>query len=232
MAIFVIGDLHLSFGTNKPMDIFGWGNHSEILKQNWIQNVKNQDTVIIPGDFSWAMNFEEAYQDFAFINHLPGKKILSKGNHDYWWNTITKMEKYLEENHFTNIQFLQNNSYLVENKIIVGTRGWAKNAWNSEENYKILKREKERLKLSIESGIKKFGTNQEMICFLHYPPFFKESIPEEIDFVKMMKQYEIKRCFYGHLHGESHKEAFEGEYEGIRFELVSSDYLDFKLKKL
>ncbi len=232
MAIFVIGDLHLSFGTNKPMDIFGWGNHSEILKQNWIQNVNNQDTVIIPGDFSWAMNFEEAYQDFAFINDLPGKKILSKGNHDYWWNTVTKMEKYLEENHFANIQFLQNNSYLVENKIIVGTRGWAKNAWNSEENYKILKREKERLKLSIESGIKKFGTNQEMICFLHYPPFFKESIPEEIDFVKMMKQYEIKCCFYGHLHGESHKEAFEGEYEGIRFELVSSDYLDFIPKRI
>ncbi len=230
MAIYTIGDLHLSFGTDKPMDKFGWGNHSKTLKQNWIENVKSQDTVILPGDFSWAINFEEAAQDFAFLDDLPGQKILAKGNHDYWWNTITKMEKYLAENHFSTIKFLQNNSYLVEGKIIVGTRGWMTNSWNSEENYKILKREKERLKLSIESGIKEFGEKREMLCFLHYPPFFKEKVPEEISFIEAMKQYGINHCFYGHLHGESHKEAFMGEYEGIRFELVSSDYLDFMPK--
>lgn len=230
MSIFTIGDLHLSFETDKPMDIFGWGNHSEKIKQNWIQTVKNQDTVIIPGDFSWGMDVKEAYQDFQFLEQLPGKKILLKGNHDYWWNTITKLTKFLQENHFETIQFLQNNSYLVENKIIVGTRGWTTNGWNSEENYKILKRENERLKLSIQDGIKKFGKGKEMICFLHYPPFLKENVPEEINFVRTLTQYGIQRCYYAHLHGEAHREAFEGELDGISFALVSSDYLGFELK--
>ena len=125
---------------------------------------------------------------------------------------------------------MQNNSYLVEDKIIVGTRGWATNGWNSEENYKILKREKERLKLSIQDGIKNFGTEKEMICFLHYPPVLKENVPEEIDFVKTLKQYGIHQCYYAHLHGEAHREAFEGELEGVHFTLVSSDYLNFDLK--
>lgn len=232
MAIYTIGDLHLSFGTDKPMDIFGWGNHSEKIKQNWIKNVKEQDTVIIPGDFSWAMALEEAYQDFEFLNNLPGKKILSKGNHDYWWNTLAKMTKFLQENHFEKIDFLQNNSYLVEDKIIVGTRGWATNSWNSEENYKILKREKERLKLSIEDGLQKFGKSREILCFLHYPPFFKESVPEEIDFMETMRQYGIHKCYYAHLHGEAHREAFEGELKEIDFALVSSDFLDFKVKMI
>lgn len=230
MSIFVIGDLHLSFGVDKPMDIFGWGNHSEKIKQNWIENVTSQDTVIIPGDFSWAMSLEETYQDFKFINSLPGTKIISKGNHDYWWNTITKMTKYLKENSFETIHFLQNNSYLVDNKIIVGTRGWSINGWKSEENYKILKRENDRLKLSIMQGIQEFGEDKEIVCFLHYPPFFKENVPEEIDFIETMKKFGIHRCFYAHLHGESHQEAFEGELDGIEFELVSCDYLDFKLK--
>ena len=230
MSIFVIGDLHLSFGTDKPMDIFGWENHSEKIKQNWIENVKDQDTVIIPGDFSWAMTLEETYKDFEFINSLPGTKIISKGNHDYWWNTITKMINYLKENRFHTIKFLQNNSYLVEDKIIVGTRGWSKTSSNSEENYKILKRENDRLKLSIQHGINNFGNDKEIICFLHYPPFFKENVSEEIDFIETMKKYQIHRCYYGHLHGESHQEAFEGEQKEINFELVSCDYLDFKLK--
>lgn len=230
MSIFVIGDLHLSFGTDKPMDIFGWGNHSETIKQNWIENVKSQDIVVLPGDFSWGMSLEETYEDFAFLNSFPGRKILSKGNHDYWWNTMAKMTRFLTENHFENIVFLQNNSYLVEDKILVGTRGWATNNWNSEENYKILKRENERLKLSIQDGIAKFGRDKEIICFLHYPPFFKENVPEEINFIKTMKQYEIQRCFYGHLHGEAHKDAFVGEKDEVDFELVSSDYLEFKPK--
>ena len=232
MAIFTIGDLHLSFGTDKPMDIFGWGNHSEKIRQNWLETVTSQDTVIIPGDFSWGMSLEEAFQDFEFLHSLPGMKIISKGNHDYWWNTMAKLAKFCGENQFEEIHFLQNNSYLVENKRIVGTRGWATNAWKVEENYKILKREKERLELSIQDGIKKFGDDKEILCFLHFPPFFKEAVPEEIDFVKTMQKYGIHRCFYGHLHGESHKEAFVGEKDGMVFELVSSDYLGFKLKKV
>ena len=232
MSIYTIGDLHLSFGTDKPMDIFGWGNHTEKIKQDWLEKVNKDDTVIIPGDFSWAMQLEEAYKDFEFLNSLPGKKIISKGNHDYWWNTITKLEKYIKENNFDTIYFLQNNSYLVENKIVVGTRGWPTNNWNSDSAYKILKRENDRLKLGIEDGLQKFGIGKEIIAFMHYPPFYKDYVPAEIDFIKTMNNYNIHRCFYGHLHGDSHKGAFEGKINEINFELVSCDYLNFKLKLL
>lgn len=232
MSIFVIGDLHLSFGTDKPMDIFGWGNHSEKIKQNWLENVKNEDTVVIPGDFSWGMSLEEACRDLEFVNNLPGTKILAKGNHDYWWTSLTKMNQFLQENDFQTMHFLHNNSYLVEDKVIVGTRGWSTIGWNSEENYKILKRENERLKLSIEDGKRQFGTEKEIICFLHYPPFFRENVLEEISLIDTMKQYGIRKCYYAHLHGESHKEAFVGEKDGILFDLVSSDYLGFKLLKI
>lgn len=231
MSIYVIGDLHLSFSAEKPMDIFGinWENHAEKIKNNWINKINEEDTVILPGDFSWATYLEETYKDFEFLNSLPGKKILLKGNHDYWWTTVTRMRKFLKENGFENIDFLFNNSYLIENKIITGTRGWI-NSWKSEENYKILKRENDRLKLSIEDGIKKFGTEYEIICFIHYPPFYKEiDIPEEINFIKTLNKYNIKKCYYAHLHGESHKDAIEGNVNGVKYKLVSSDYLNFKL---
>ncbi len=231
MSIYVIGDLHLSFSAEKPMDIFGinWENHAEKIKNNWINKINEEDTVILSGDFSWATYLEETYKDFEFLNSLPGKKILLKGNHDYWWTTVTRMRKFLKENGFENIDFLFNNSYLIENKIITGTRGWI-NSWKSEENYKILKRENDRLKLSIEDGIKKFGTEYEIICFIHYPPFYKEiDIPEEINFIKTLNKYNIKKCYYAHLHGESHKDAIEGNVNGVKYKLVSSDYLNFKL---
>ena len=137
-------------------------------------------------------------------------------------------KKYLRENDFNNIEFLYNNAYLVENKIIVGTRGWI-NSWRSQENYKILKRENDRLKLSIEDGIKKYGNTKEMVAFIHYPPFYKEVVPEEIDFIKTLNKFNIKKCYYAHLHGESHREAIEGNINGIEFKLVSSDYLKFDL---
>ena len=123
MSIYVIGDLHLAFSVDKPMDIFGnnWENHAEKIKLNWLEKVKKEDTVILPGDFSWATYLEDTYKDFDFLNSLPGNKIMSKGNHDYWWATVTSMKKYLRENDFNNIEFLYNNAYLVENKIIVGT---------------------------------------------------------------------------------------------------------------
>ncbi len=231
MSIYVIGDLHLSFSTNKPMDIFGnnWENHAEKIRENWEKKVKEDDTVILPGDFSWATYLEETYKDFEFLCSLPGKKILSKGNHDYWWTTLTSMRKFLKENNFDNIDFLYNNSYLIEDKIIVGTRGWL-NTWKSQDNYKILKRENDRLKLSINSGKKQFGEMKEMIAFIHYPPFYKEVlIPEEIDFIKTLKDNNISKCFYGHLHGESHKDAVEGIINGIDYKLISSDYLKFDL---
>ena len=234
MSIYVIGDLHLSFSTDKPMDIFGnnWENHAEKIRENWIKKVKEEDTVILPGDFSWATYLEETYKDFEFLCSLPGKKILSKGNHDYWWTTLTSMRKFLKENSFNNIDFLYNNSYLIEDKIIVGTRGWL-NTWKSQDNYKILKRENERLKLSINSAKKQFGEEKEMIAFIHYPPFYKEVlIPEEIDFIKTLKDNNISTCFYGHLHGESHKDAVEGMINGMNYKLISSDYLKFDLFKI
>ena len=233
MSIYVIGDLHLSFAADKPMDIFGnnWENHAEKIKKNWIEKVKPEDTVILPGDFSWATYLEEAKADFEFLNSLPGKKIMSKGNHDYWWTTVTKMRQFLKENNFENIDFLYNNSYLIEDKMIVGTRGWITNFKNAE-NAKILKRENDRLRLSIEDGIKKFGDDKEIIAFIHYPPFFKEQVPDEFSFIQTMKTYKIKKCIYGHLHGESHKEAIEGIVDGIEYKLASSDYLNFDLIEL
>ena len=176
------------------------------------------------------MNLEETYKDFKYLNNLPGKKILLKGNHDYWWTTVTSMNKYLKENNFDNIFFLHNNSYCVENKILVGTRGWITSRTN--ENYRLQRREVERLIISINDGISKFGKEKEIIVFMHYPPFYKEEVSEEIDFINVMKKYNVKKCFYGHLHSESHKEAIEGLIHNIEFKLISSDYLEFNLTEI
>ena len=153
MAIYVIGDLHLSFNTNKPMDIFGinWQNYEEKIKQDWLSKVKPEDTVILPGDFSWAMYLDETDKDFEFINNLPGQKILLKGNHDYWWTTVTSMRRYIQEQEFENIDFLYNNSYEFENKIIAGTKGW--NISEDKEDIRLTKREVARLELSIQDAV-------------------------------------------------------------------------------
>lgn len=233
MAIYAIADLHLSYAQPKPMNIFGenWTNHEEKIKTNWKNTVKPDDTVILPGDFSWATYLEDAYKDFEYLNSLPGKKILLKGNHDYWWTTITNMKKYLQEKHFENIDFLYNNSYLVENKILVGTRGW-----NLLENNdkKMLNREKIRLEISIEDGIKKYGEEKEIIVFMHYPPITLSCLNQKInmDFIDIMQKYNISRCYYGHLHGQSHKDAVEGNINGIDLKLISADYLNFNLLKI
>ena len=256
MSIYAIGDLHLSLNKEKPMDIFGgnWKNHEQKIEENWKNTVQDNDLVILPGDFSWEMHLKDMYNDFAYLNDLPGKKILLKGNHDYWWTTLAKMREFLQENKFENIDFLYNNSYLFEDKIIAGTRGWALN--DTENSNKMNHREEERLKLSLQSGVDNFG-DKEIICIMHYPPIVaeesrisqenvneiennnEEAKNEELNknlkisnYVQIMKQYNVKTCLYGHLHGESHKEAFEGNYDGIQFKLVSSDYLDFKLYKL
>ena len=230
MAIYVIGDLHLSFSTNKPMDIFGrnWQNYEEKIKKDWLLKVKTEDTVILPGDFSWAMYLDETEKDFEFINNLPGKKILLKGNHDYWWTTVTSMRKYIKEENFENIDFLYNNSYEIENKIIAGTKGW--NISEEQEDIRLTKREVARLELSIKSGIEKYGNDKEIIVFMHYPPLTKTNI--DTDYTRLMKKYGIKRCYYGHLHANSIKDAVEGNVDGIEYKLVSSDGLDFKLLEI
>lgn len=234
MSIYVIADLHLSFGTNKPMHIFGdnWDNHHEKIRKNWIEVVKPEDTVILPGDFSWATYIEDAKLDFQYLNELPGNKILLKGNHDYWWTTLNKMREFLKENNFSNIDFLYNNSYLIEDKIIAGSRGWI--LQDGEENRKMINRENERLKLSLKSGVENFGKEKEIIAFMHYPPIQSKNLLGNsfLEFYRTMKQYNVRNCYYGHLHGASHKDAIEGNVEGINFHLISADYLGFKLQKL
>ena len=234
MSIYVIADLHLSFENNKPMDIFGnnWENHANKIKNNWLAKVKDEDLVVLPGDFSWAMYLDETYKDFEFLSSLPGKKILLKGNHDYWWTTLNKMKTYLKENNFNNISFIYNCAQIVENKILVGTRGWS--LQDTENSQKMINRENERLKLSIEDGIEKYGNDKEIICFMHYPPISSKNIlnNNHLEFFKTMKAYGIKRCFYGHLHGTSHQDAINDVVDGIEFKLISSDYLNFDLVKI
>ena len=230
MAIFTIADLHLSFNTNKPMNIFGtnWENYEEKIKKDWQEKVTEKDLVVLPGDFSWAMYLDETEKDFAYINSLPGKKILLKGNHDYWWSTVTSMRKYIKEKNFENIDFLINNSYECENKIIVGTRGWA--LTEDTEDKRLTQREVARLELSIKSGIEQYGTEKEIIAFMHYPPITKNNLNTE--YIKILKKYNIKRCFYGHLHASAIQDAIEGNIDGIEFKLVSADGLDFKILKI
>lgn len=234
MSIYTIGDLHLSFSQNKPMNIFGdnWNGHADKIRKNWMEKVNKEDFVVLPGDFSWAMYLKDTYKDFEYLQKLPGNKILLKGNHDYWWSGLSKMNEYLKENNFNNINFLYNNSYLVEDTIIAGTRGW--NLTDSEDNEKMLNRECIRLKLSLEDGINKFGRNKEIIVFMHYPPISKAGISNGYTkkYISIMKEYGVKKCYYGHLHGTSHSEAIEGNVDGIKFYLVSSDYLDFDLVKV
>lgn len=239
MSIYTIGDLHLSFHENKPMGIFGenWENHEEKIKNNWIENVKENDLVVLPGDFSWSTYLKDTYEDFKYLDSLPGKKILLKGNHDYWWTTVTSMKKFLKENNFQNIDFIYNNAYRFENIIIAGTRGWSK--LEEGDNQKLIKREASRLELSIQQAFKivensNILNSEEIVVFMHYPPITSENIynNEINEFIRIMKKYDIKRCYYAHLHGSSINDAIEGQYFGINFKLVSADGLDFKLFKI
>ena len=240
MAIYAIGDLHLSFHENKPMDIFGenWKGHEEKIKQDWINKVKETDLVVIPGDFSWSTYLKDTYEDFKYLNSLPGKKLLLKGNHDYWWTTLKSMRNFLKENSFENIDFIFNNAYEFENYIIAGTRGWSQ---TEEENEKFLNRETQRLEMSLkqakeiqEKKLQEENIEKEIIVFMHYPPITNTQVEkkEETSFIKIMKKYNIKKCYYGHLHGTAIKEAVEQEYQEINFKLVSADKLDFKLLRI
>ena len=234
MAIYTIGDLHLSFNENKPMSIFGenWEGYEEKVKENWTKLIKEEDMVVLPGDFSWSMYLKDTYKDFEYLNNLPGKKLLLKGNHDYWWSTVNSMRNYIKENHFKNIDFIYNNAYEFENIIIVGTRGWA--FGEDAESKRMLQREMARLELSIKNGIENYGENKEIIAFLHYPPIINQNIQnnEMNEFIRILKKYDIKKCYYGHLHGTAIKEAVEGEYFGIAFKLVSADAIQFNLVKV
>lgn len=223
MSLFAIADLHLSFGVDKPMKIFaGWENHVSKLYENWQKNVKPDDTVVIPGDISWAMNFEEAVKDFEFINNLNGRKIISKGNHDYWWATKNKMDNFLHENGFDTINILHNNCYAYENIGICGTRGWINDNYEPEASAKLLAREQGRLTMSIESALKE---NLKPVVFLHYPPIFCSSYNYEM--LEVLHKYNIKKCYYGHIHSRATKDALNGTRDGIDYRLISCDFLKF-----
>jgi uncharacterized protein len=227
MAIYAISDLHLALSIDKPMDVFGqrWTNYMEKIKTNWHQQVTSDDVVLVPGDISWATYLEQAVEDFKYLDALPGKKIISKGNHDYWWTTLNKLEAFLKQNGFSSIQFMHNNSFRVGRIVLCGTRGWKCPGDDdfSQEDRKIFNRELQRLELSIRSVQR--DDQDELVVAMHYPPFNAKKEPS--DFVEIMKRYRIKKCVYGHLHGEGFKNAVEGDVEGIDFRLVSADYLNF-----
>ncbi|MCR4925477.1 MAG: metallophosphoesterase [Clostridiales bacterium] len=224
MSLFAIGDTHLSLSCDKPMDIFnGWSDYVERLEENWKNCVGENDTVVINGDFSWAMTLEQAYEDFKFINALPGKKLISKGNHDYWWSTKNKMDKFLLENHFDTVNILHNNAYIAGDFAVCGTRGWFFDAQENEQtDKKVLLREAGRLKMSIDEAKK---TGLEPIVFLHYPPLTQTAVCHEI--YDVLIEEGIKRCFYGHLHSASTSRSVNSVVDGISFALISSDFLGF-----
>ena len=221
MSLYVIADLHLSFGADKPMDIFGgWQDYQNKIFTEWQKRVKEDDTVVIPGDISWAMSLDGALPDFKFIENLNGKKIILKGNHDYWWNTKSKIEKFFAENDIKSISILHNNSYRYKDISICGTRGWI-NETEKIADKKVLLREAMRLEASIKSAEKE----TKKLVFLHYPPIFQND--QNYPIIEILKKYGIKEVYYGHLHGQSCLNAYEGEHDGINYKLVSGDHLEF-----
>ncbi len=223
MALYAIGDLHLCLGAPKPMDVFGgaWVGYMDKLKKG-MSVIGPQDTTVLLGDLSWALGLQEAQKDFAWINEIPGKKIILKGNHDYWWSTASKFYKFCQENGFENQYILNNNHYEYNGWAICGTRGWFfEEERSGEHDEKVFKRELMRLEASLKSA-----KDMPKMVFLHYPPKYKGYECHEI--LALLKKYDVHRCFYGHLHGASHGLAMEGLWDGIDFKLVSADRLDFQ----
>ena len=223
MALYAIGDLHLCLGAEKPMDIFGgtWIGYMDKLKAG-VSVITPEDTTVILGDLSWATDLEGAKADFAWINTIPGRKIILKGNHDYWWNTASKFYAFCNENHFSNLFLLNNNHYEYNGYAICGTRGWFFEEERSDtHDEKIFKRELLRLEASLKSA----GDLHKLV-FLHYPPRYKGYTCDEI--LDLLSRYNVSHCFYGHLHGASHGLAMEGQWDGVHFKLVSADRLNFQ----
>ncbi len=223
--IYAIGDLHFDHSKNKPMDIFGdnWIDHEEQIISNWKKTVKDGDLVLLPGDISWALRLDEGYLDLKRIHDLPGKKVLIKGNHDYWWQSLTK----LRELDLNSIEFMQNTSFEFGDSIISGTRGWiSKDSYSfTEDDSRVYSRELLRLKLSLSNIV---NDGKIRIVMMHYPPFNMDMSPNE--FVDIMKEFKVDICVYGHLHSVGHRLVVEGNIEGIDFHCVSSDYINFSPK--
>ena len=227
MALYAIGDLHLCLGAPKPMDIFGgaWVGYMDKLKEG-MSVLTEDDTTVLLGDLSWALDLPNAKADFAWINEIPGKKIILKGNHDYWWSTVAKFNKFCAENGFENLNLLNNNCFEYGDFAICGTRGWFfEEEKSGQHDEKVFKRELIRLEASLQAA----GERPKLV-FLHYPPRYKGYECPEI--LALLSKYEVRRCFYGHLHGGSHKLAMEGTWAGVDFRLVAADYIGFKPYKV
>ena len=223
MALYAIGDLHLSIGTDKPMDVFGggWQNYTEKIKTGF-STLKPDDVCVLCGDLSWGMSLGESLEDFKFISGLPGKKIILKGNHDYWWSTASKMREFFKLNAIENIDIMNNNCFYYEDAAICGTRGWlTESEAGAEYNAKIMAREVGRLRASLNAA----GDETIKLCFFHYPPRFNEIVCGDI--VEAMDDFGVKNCWYGHLHSQGHRFAVRGMVDGINYELVSADFVNF-----
>lgn len=238
MAIFVLADTHLSTVTEKPMDIFGkrWLDWDKKLIRNWLDAVGEEDTVVISGDISWGISLDDAKEDLCLINALPGKKLISHGNHDYWWSTASKMNAFFKENELHTISLLYNNAYMIEDKIICGTRGWytdehTANAAKLKADYaKLVNREAIRLELSLKEAEKLCLSSEseisaEKLAFFHFPPVFGQYVCRPL--VDLLHAHEVKRAYYGHIHGQ-YDIPPEVEFEGIHFSIISADYLNFR----
>ena len=223
MALYAIGDTHLSLGSNKPMDVFGggWEGYVDKLSAGF-SVVRPEDTVVLCGDLSWGMNLAEAQEDFAFLDALPGEKILLKGNHDYWWTTAAKMNRFFDENGFHSLHILHNNCHEYGPYALCGTRGWF---YEETGDHKVFHRAVMRLEASLKAA-----GEREKLCFLHYPPCYQGYTCPEI--MALLEEYGVKRCYYGHLHGGSHRLAVEGRYGEVEYHLVSADYVGFQPQKI
>ena len=233
MSVFVIADLHLATAdSQKSMEVFGkrWKNYIQKIRNNWQRVVSESDTVIIPGDISWGLATADALDDLLALESLPGTKIIMKGNHDFWWSTVSKLNKFFEENNIKTIKLLNNNALEVENYIVAGSRGWFtdKSMQNVEEDVdydKIINREAIRLRMSLNEAVKlRRDTDREVVVFLHFPPVFKSFVCNE--FIEVLKHYNIKNCYFGHIHGV-YNVPRSFTYEDINFTLVSSDFNNF-----
>ncbi len=224
MALYAIADLHLSLGTNKPMDDFpGWHDYVNRLTEQWHRIVKDDDTVVIAGDISWGMSLKEALADFRFLNDLPGRKLLLKGNHDYWWETRRKMDNFFEQEGLSTLTIVHNDCYdLGDGRAVCGTRGWFYDA-EADADKKVLNREIGRLEMSVKAAVDKA---LEPIVFLHYPPFYAGAVCEEM--MEALQRLAISRCYYGHIHGRAAiAKAFNGTFRGVSMQLISGDCLQF-----
>ena len=227
MALYAIGDLHLCLGAPKPMDVFGgaWVGYMEKLRQG-MSVIGPEDTTVLLGDLSWALDLPGAREDFAWLQEIPGEKIILKGNHDYWWSTQAKFVKFCTEHGFTQMHLLNNNCFFYDDVAICGTRGWFfEEERSGTHDEKVFRRELMRL----EASLKAAGERQKLV-FLHYPPRYKGYTCPEI--LELLKKYEVRQCFYGHLHGASHRLAMEGLWDGVEYRLLSADYLNFRPYKV